>query len=200
MSSLRKYLAFSGIILIILSSLLLTQPKQDQDQEKNTVDNQLLILWLIGIALIVIWILKERSDLFTISMVFVVLGQIMLWVLKREPGNQNTFEPITINQIVFVIIILWSISGILVLIKKKIKHKYTQRRGFPEYIKEEILQKQKKYKCAHCKSYLRAREFDHKDGDRSNNHISNCQALCPDCHVLKTSRDRKNKKYCLLLL
>ena len=132
-------------------------------------------------------------------MVFVVLGQIMLWVLIKEPGNQNTYDSLTINQIVLIIIILWSIAGLVILIKKRIKHKYTERRGFPEYIKDEILQKQQN-KCAHCKSYLRAREFDHKDGDRSNNNISNCQALCPTCHSLKTNRDRKNKKYCLLLL
>ena len=194
MSSLRKYLAFSGIILIILSSLLLTQPKQNQDQERNAQDIQLLFLWLLGIALIIIWIRKERSDLLKISMVFLVLGQIMLWVLIKEPDNQNTYDSLTINQIGFIIIILWSISGILVLIKKKKKYKYIERKGFPESLKEEILQKQK-YKCAHCKTYLRVREFDHKDGDRSNNDISNCQALCPTCHSLKTSRDRKNKKY-----
>ena len=81
-------------------------------------------------------------------MVFVVLGQIMLWVLIKEPGNQNTYDSLTINQIVLIIMILWSISGLLVLIKKRIKHKYTERRGFPEYIKEEILQKQKIQMCS----------------------------------------------------
>ncbi len=192
MSSLRKYLAFFGIILIFLSSLLLTQPTQNQDQGRNPQDIQLFILWLIGIALIITWILKERSDLLKISMVFLVLGQIMLWVLIWEPGNQNTYDSLTINQITLIIMILWSISGLLVLIKKRIKLKYTKRKGFPEFLKEEILHKQK-YKCAHCKTYLRVREFDHKDGDRSNNDISNCQALCPTCHVLKTSRERKKK-------
>jgi 5-methylcytosine-specific restriction endonuclease McrA len=193
-SSLRKYLAFSGIILIIGSSLLFAKSNQVTDPQKNDQDIQLFILWLIGIAIIIIWILKERSDLLKISMVFVVLGQIMLWVLIWEPGNQNTYDSLTINQICFIIMILWSISGLLVLIKKRIKFKYTQRRGFQEYIKEETLQKQK-YKCAHCKRYLKVREFDHKDGDRSNNDISNCQALCPTCHSLKTSSERKKKKY-----
>jgi hypothetical protein len=192
LSSLRKYLAFSGIILIIGSSLF-TESKQVTDS-KNTLDIQLLFLWILGITLIIIWIRKERSDLLKMSMVFVILGQIMLWILKKGPENQNTLNSITINQIGFIIMILWSISGILVLIKKKKKYKYTERKGFPEYLKEEILQKQK-YKCAHCKTYLRVREFDHKDGDRSNNDISNCQALCPTCHSLKTSRDRNNRKY-----
>jgi hypothetical protein len=193
-SSLRKYLAFSGIILIIGSSLLFAKSNQVTDPQKNDQDIQLLFLWLLGIALIIIWMRKERSDLLKISMVFVVLGQIMLWVLIWEPGNQNTFDSITINQIGFIVIILWLISGILVLIKKKKKYKYIERKEFPESLKEEILQKQK-YKCGHYKTYLRVREFDHKDGDRSNNDISNCQALCPTCHSLKTSRDRKNKKH-----
>ena len=118
----------------------------------------------------------------------------MLWILKKGPENQNPLNSITINQICFIIMILWSISGILVLIKKRKKPKYTERKGFPEYLKEEILQKQK-YKCAYCKSYLKVREFDHKDGDRSNNDISNCQALCPTCHSLKTKRERKNRKH-----
>ncbi len=139
MSSLRKYLAFSGIILIILSSLLLTQPTKNQDQERNTRDNQISILWLIGIALIIIWIRKERSDLLKVSMVFVVLGQIMLWVLDKRPGSQDTYDSSTINQIVLIIIILWSICGFIVLVKKRKKHRYAERRGFPEYIKEEIL-------------------------------------------------------------
>ncbi|MEK0367332.1 MAG: HNH endonuclease signature motif containing protein [Nitrosopumilus sp.] len=29
-------------------------------------------------------------------------------------------------------------------------------------------------------------DFDHTDGDRGNNNTSNCQALCPTCHALKT--------------
>jgi 5-methylcytosine-specific restriction endonuclease McrA len=29
-------------------------------------------------------------------------------------------------------------------------------------------------------------DYDHIDGNRSNNKISNCQALCPNCHAKKT--------------
>lgn len=31
-------------------------------------------------------------------------------------------------------------------------------------------------------------EFDHKDGDRSNNVAGNCQALCVVCHTMKSRR------------
>ena len=49
--------------------------------------------------------------------------------------------------------------------------------------------------------YLRVRGFDHKDkdGDKSNNHISNCRLYVQIVIFLKQV-DRKNKKYCLLLL
>ena len=38
-------------------------------------------------------------------------------------------------------------------------------------------------------------EYDHIDGDPSNNHLSNCQALCLDCHRNKTAREKNYKSY-----
>jgi 5-methylcytosine-specific restriction endonuclease McrA len=34
-------------------------------------------------------------------------------------------------------------------------------------------------------------DYDHMDGDPSNNHPSNCQALCLNCHRQKTNREKK---------
>ena len=36
-------------------------------------------------------------------------------------------------------------------------------------------------------------DYDHKNGDRSNNKLINCQALCPNCHAKKTRGLLKNK-------
>jgi len=47
-------------------------------------------------------------------------------------------------------------------------------------------------KCAECFSYLKYADFHHLDRDRTNNHISNCQALCPSCHAKKTRKNRTN--------
>ena len=44
-------------------------------------------------------------------------------------------------------------------------------------------------KCNSCHKVLDVVNFDHIDGDRSNNSFYNCQALCPNCHAKKT---RKN--------
>lgn len=35
-------------------------------------------------------------------------------------------------------------------------------------------------------------ELDHKDGDHSNNELNNLQILCPNCHSIKTRKERKN--------
>jgi 5-methylcytosine-specific restriction endonuclease McrA len=67
-----------------------------------------------------------------------------------------------------------------------------ERQQFSDAVKESILSKQH-HKCAHCRRILHVVDWDwdHKIGDRSNNSESNCQALCPNCHAIKTRRARK---------
>ena len=64
------------------------------------------------------------------------------------------------------------------------------RKDFSEDTKWMILSMQR-HLCNHCDRILDVVNFDHIDGDRSNNHISNCQALCPNCHARKT----RSKKF-----
>jgi hypothetical protein len=33
-------------------------------------------------------------------------------------------------------------------------------------------------------------DWDHKNGKRHDNSESNCQALCPNCHAIKTRSNR----------
>lgn len=60
------------------------------------------------------------------------------------------------------------------------------RIGFTRYTKNERLKKQN-HKCAGCKKTLIKFniDFDHKNGNRSDNRISNCRALCTPCHRKK---------------
>ena len=44
----------------------------------------------------------------------------------------------------------------------------------------------------HIYYFLNVYDFDHKDNDRSNNSYSNCQALCPICHAIKTRKKKRN--------
>ena len=50
------------------------------------------------------------------------------------------------------------------------------------------------FRCNRCGKILGEYHFHHKDGDRSNNHISNCEALCLDCHAKETRRRAKNRR------
>jgi len=61
------------------------------------------------------------------------------------------------------------------------------RKDFTKPIKKRILVVQNN-KCNYCKKVLDVANFDHIDGDRSNNSFFNCQALCPNCHAKKTRR------------
>jgi len=70
--------------------------------------------------------------------------------------------------------------------------KSTKRKSFSQATKHKVLAQQN-FSCAFCKEKLKAKDFDHIDGDNSNNSLDNCQALCPNCHAKKT-RHVKNRK------
>jgi hypothetical protein len=61
--------------------------------------------------------------------------------------------------------------------------KKQNRVSFPSGVKAVVLSKQRN-RCAVCKEELElyGRDFHHKNGDRTNNKLSNCQVLCPQCH------------------
>ena len=70
-----------------------------------------------------------------------------------------------------------------IVIKKLTRKK--ERREFPEIVKARVIKKQN-HRCAHCKRLLDVVDWDHKNGKRYDNSESNCQALCPNCHAIKT--------------
>jgi 5-methylcytosine-specific restriction endonuclease McrA len=93
--------------------------------------------------------------------------------------------------IAIIIAILVVISSIALAIRKlKRRGKRRERQHFSDSVKESILRKQN-HKCAHCRRILNVVDWDHKNGDRSNNSESNCQALCPNCHAIKTRSTRR---------
>jgi len=53
-----------------------------------------------------------------------------------------------------------------------------------------ILELQKN-RCNICKNKIKECDFDHIDGDSSNDSLSNCQALCPNCHANKSRRKKQ---------
>jgi len=69
----------------------------------------------------------------------------------------------------------------------KTSRKSTKRKQFTKLTKQNVLIQQN-FTCNWCKTVLEFPQFDHVDGNSSNNDISNCQALCPNCHAKKTRK------------
>ncbi|MGB6532101.1 MAG: HNH endonuclease signature motif containing protein, partial [Candidatus Nitrosopolaris sp.] len=118
---------------------------------------------------------------------------------QSQPGNQTqpptpapnpspptpTNPPTTSIDWPIVIVVLAIIAAVW-----KLKHrgrKYKERHDFSESVKEKILEKQH-HRCANCKRLLNVVDYHHRNGDRSDNTQSNCEALCPNCHTDKTRR------------
>jgi hypothetical protein len=119
-------------------------------------------------------------------------------VTSPNSPDQTSPMPTTINEgdeasfgVAIIIAILVIISCIALAIRKLLRRgKHRERLHFSDSVKNSVLRKQD-HKCAHCKHILNVVDWDHKNGDRSNNSESNCQALCPNCHAIKTRSARK---------
>jgi hypothetical protein len=98
--------------------------------------------------------------------------------------DSNNYDSLFLIFIIFLIIIY---SG------WKITHRTRERRYFSAEVKRQVLKNQN-YKCAICKRSTGVWDYDHKNGVRSNNKLSNCQALCPNCHAKKTRGLLKTKE------
>ncbi|MGC1932567.1 MAG: hypothetical protein WA667_26635 [Candidatus Nitrosopolaris sp.] len=106
--------------------------------------------------------------------------------------------PINDLEILFFLVIVTIIGAIA----WKLKHrgrKDRQRRYFSDSVKENILDKQH-HKCAHCNRLLNVVDYDHQNGDRSNNKESNCIALCPNCHAIKSRRTLRHCDFAVPLI
>jgi hypothetical protein len=135
-------------------------------------------LMLLGLLALVYFKGRKR--------VRVVLG-LSLVLLSYICWFSNQFElwsayNVSLNEQRFLAIVLWGIA-LWVLVRKSSKEK---RRYFTEVVRRETIQKQNG-RCNKCRRKLVAYDvdFDHKNGDRSNNRLSNCHILCVPCHRRK---------------
>ena len=114
------------------------------------------------------------------SSISVLLKIIKKWAKKSNLGSVDVIR-----------------AGILVADELEKASKYNhkgklKRKSFSQTTQEITLIKQA-YRCNACNNKLDEVNFDHIDGNRSNNSIANCQALCPNCHAKKT-RERDKMK------
>ncbi len=80
--------------------------------------------------------------------------------------------------------------GLRILEKSLSKPK--ARHSFSKSTKAKTLEMQNN-QCKACSKKLDVRDFDHIDGNSSNNSLENCQALCLDCHRKKTQKIKQRK-------
>ena len=80
-------------------------------------------------------------------------------------------------------------AGLYLASEKDEKAKSGKRKPFSTPTKKKILEYQQ-YRCKLCGKKSKIWDFDHTDGNSSNDDISNCQALCPNCHAKKTRRKK----------
>lgn len=90
---------------------------------------------------------------------------------------------IIIGIVVLIVIVI--IAGIAKSRGKSEKPESLSRRGWSDSDRKQILDNQDG-RCAMCGEYSGSFQFDHKDGNHSNNSLNNCQALCPNCHDRKS--------------
>jgi hypothetical protein len=113
------------------------------------------------------------------------------WWDARDYYNQFVNSKYSINyDSLFLVLFFVVIVGIIVI--WKLTHRTKERRYFSVEARRQVLKNQN-YKCAICKRNTGVWDYDHKNGDRSNNKLSNCQALCPNCHAKKTRGLLKSK-------
>lgn len=67
------------------------------------------------------------------------------------------------------------------------------RNDFSDDAKIQALRKQD-HRCAKCGRILGVVDYDHEDGDRSNDDPSNCRAICPYCHAVVSRRRQSLKR------
>jgi hypothetical protein len=132
-----------------------------------------------------------------VAILFFIFITFYFSLSKSVANEESTFEQTISNYtsdnydvllfIFFIIIIVGAIVWQLTLRRTK------ERRYFSIEVKRQVL-KDQNYKCVKCKRNTGVWDYDHKNGDRSNNKKSNCQALCPNCHAKKTRGLLKVKK------
>ena len=98
-----------------------------------------------------------------------------------ENLNGYDREELVIISLLFLMIIV----GLLMCLSRALKHRRKRRRLFTAQTKRLVLQSQNS-KCLICRINAGIWDYDHKDGNRGNNKLSNCQALCPICHAKKS--------------
>lgn len=107
--------------------------------------------------------------------------------MSQSQNNSGSWMIGGVIVIIIIAVIIKAISG-----SKQNTYSQTtysqeilQRRGWTELEKEQVRIYQDS-KCNKCGRPPPRWEYHHRDGNRSNNSLRNCEGLCPNCHSVKT--------------
>jgi hypothetical protein len=147
--------------LSIMYLLHIASPSEIQEHEFSFLFSAMLL------ALLFLSYTKRRKRVRIVLSLFLGLLSCYCWL-----SSEHKFIAMSFLGLSF-----W------VLVAKFSKEK---RRQFSEAVRREAIHKQNG-NCNRCKRKLVAygMDVDHKNGDRSNNKLSNCQVLCVACHRKK---------------
>lgn len=115
-------------------------------------------------------------------LLLLIISFVPIFLSSQSAYAQETNNSSATSFGYFVLFIFFMIALYLVVRRAR---RPKERRMFATEVKREIRKKQG-YKCAICRWNSGVLDYDHKDGNRNNNKLSNCQALCPNCHAKKT--------------
>jgi hypothetical protein len=129
---------------------------------------------LLGL-LIPIWMKRKKRTRIGIGTILGLLSY-LAWF---STGSSN----LTLGEQRIIALLLWGIALFLLISEP---HRIRKRKHFTQLVKREVIHKQKN-RCAACKRKLEpyVSNFHHVNGDRSDNRLSNCKALCIPCHRRK---------------
>lgn len=106
-------------------------------------------------------------------------------IICVDSGEAVSFDDTTGYIIIGIVIVIIIIA--IAARSAKGKPEYVERKDFSIEVKEQVLKNQG-HRCNECRKLLDVVDYDHIDGDRSNNELNNCQALCPTCHAKKSRK------------
>jgi peptidoglycan/LPS O-acetylase OafA/YrhL len=173
--------AIAGVILLLIALALAhtgaqAETAQDVVDKLDSIPDFLFSMMLLSLFPLMY---KTRRNVPKVALAtFLGIGSYLLWF-----SNTPLWLDLGLKEQRAIAFVIW-IFAIAVLFSSPSKK--GKRKSFSILVKRETVRKQKA-KCARCKTKLvdYGLDFDHKNGDRSNNKLSNCQALCTPCHRRK---------------
>jgi hypothetical protein len=112
---------------------------------------------------------------------------------QSSPYNPLTSSSLSGNTPLFIAIVIILLGSIAIFGRSRRRDRASSnvsadisvnnpRRPFTEEQKSFARHRQNG-RCLRCGQFPSVWEYHHRDGDRSNNNTSNCEAICPTCHA-----------------